>query len=140
MSSRTLRFPVLGIAVALVLSACGGGGGCSPAIRGRARSSSRRRPSGPNSFLLFPNPQVQPDGTLQTNTVGYAQAYYARDRPATTTRDTLAKWKAVNGFDTGTGTRDTAWSSATAATSDTAGACTRARIPTARSRSSSRTT
>ena len=61
----------------------------------------------PNAFLLFPNPQVEPDGSLQTNTPAYAQAYYAAIDP-NNTRDTLAKWKAANGFDTGTGTQVTA--------------------------------
>jgi hypothetical protein len=52
------------------------------------------------TFLLFPNPQVQSDGSLQTNTVAYAQAYYAAIDP-TNAKDTLAKWKAANLFDTG---------------------------------------
>ena len=64
-------------------------------------------PGEPNAFLLFPNPQVQPDGSLQTNTPAYAQAYYAAIDP-NNTKDTLAKWKAANGFDTGTGTQVTA--------------------------------
>jgi mono/diheme cytochrome c family protein len=49
---------------------------------------------------------VQPDGSLQTNTPTYAQAYYAAIDP-NNTKDTLAKWKAANGFDTGTGTQVT---------------------------------
>jgi mono/diheme cytochrome c family protein len=54
------------------------------------------------TFLLFPNPLVEPDGSLQTNSVAYAQAYYAAIDP-TNARDTLAKWKAANLFDSGTG-------------------------------------
>ena len=49
-------------AAALMLAACGGGGspgdvhpGTNPAIV----------PGEPNAFLVFPNPQVQPDGSLQ---------------------------------------------------------------------------
>jgi mono/diheme cytochrome c family protein len=88
----------------LTLAACGGGGspgdihpGANPApVAGE-----------PNAFLLFPNPQVQPDGSLQTNTPEYAQAYYAAIDP-NNTKDTVAKWKAANGFDTGTGTQVTA--------------------------------
>ena len=88
----------------LLLAACGGGGspgdihpGTDPApVAGE-----------PNAFLLFPNPQVQPDGSLQTNTPAYAQAYYAAIDP-NDTKDTFAKWKAANGFDTGTGTQVTA--------------------------------
>jgi hypothetical protein len=63
--------------------------------------------SGPDSFLLFRNPQVQPDGSLQTDTLAYTEAYYAAIDPANA-KDTLAKWKATNGFDSGTGTQVTA--------------------------------
>ncbi|MGB9092894.1 MAG: hypothetical protein WCB93_02150, partial [Gallionella sp.] len=63
--------------------------------------------SGPDSFLIFPNPQKQPDGTLQTNTTAYATAYYAAIDPGNT-RDTLDKWKAANGFgNSATGTETT---------------------------------
>jgi mono/diheme cytochrome c family protein len=92
---------VLAAAAALLLAACGGGGspgdvhpGTDPAIV----------PGEPNAFLLFPNPQVQPDGSLQIMSPGYAQAYYAAIDP-NNAKDTLAKWKAANGFDTGTGTQ-----------------------------------
>ncbi len=50
---------------------------------------------------------MQPDGSLQTDTPAYAQAYYAAIDP-NNTKDTFAKWKAANGFDTGTGTQVTA--------------------------------
>ncbi len=53
--------------------------------------------SGPDSFLLFPNPQKQDDGSLQTNTLAYATAYYEAIDP-NNEKDTLAKWKAANGF------------------------------------------
>lgn len=63
--------------------------------------------SGPDSFLLFPNPQKQPDGTLQTNTSTYATAYYAAIDPGNN-EDTLDKWKAANGFgNLSTGTETT---------------------------------
>ena len=94
---------ILAAVAALMLAACGGGGnagdvhpGTDPAIV----------PGEPNAFLLFPNPQVQPDGSLQTTSPGYAQAYYAAIDP-NNAKDTLAKWKAANGFDTGTGTQVT---------------------------------
>ena len=88
-------------AAALLLASCGGGG--SP---GDIHPGSSPPPDAgePNTFLLFPNPQLQPDGSLQTNTPAYAQAYYAAIDPDNT-KDTLAKWKAANGFDTGTGTQ-----------------------------------
>ena len=66
-----------------------------------------RSPASPNAFLLFPNPQVQADGSLQTNTEAYAQAYYAAIDP-NNAKDTLAKWRAANGFDTSNGTQVTA--------------------------------
>jgi hypothetical protein len=92
------------IAAVLLLAACGGGG--SP---GDIHPGTNPAPVAgePNAFLLFPNPQVLPDGSLQTNTPAYAQAYYAAIDP-NNTKDTLAKWKAANGFDTGTGTQVTA--------------------------------
>ena len=57
--------------------------------------------TGPNSFLLFPNPGApQPNGSFQTNTTAYAQAYYAAIDPLNA-KDTLTKWMNANGFGTG---------------------------------------
>ena len=54
--------------------------------------------NGPDSFLLFPNPQKQIiDGSLQTNTLAYATAYYEAIDP-TNAKNTLAKWKTANNF------------------------------------------
>jgi hypothetical protein len=91
------------IAAVLLLAACGGGS--SSDVRPGAAAGVTPT-SGPDSFLLFPNPQVQADGSVQTNTVAYANAYYAAIDPANA-KDTLAKWKAANGFDTGVGTQIT---------------------------------
>ena len=91
------------VAAALLLSACGGGGGNTD-VRPREDPPAPPPIVGPNSFLLFPNPQKRADGTLETNTIEYAQAYYAAIDP-NNQKDTLAKWKAANGFDTGTGTQ-----------------------------------
>src|ERR1700687_1879424 len=90
-------------AAVLMLASCGGGG--SP---GDVPPGPNPVPVAgePNAFLLFPNPQLQPNGSLQTNTPAYAQAYYAAIDP-NNTQDTFAKWKAANGFDTGTGTQVT---------------------------------
>ena len=88
----------------LVLAACGGGGSGGEISPSDPPVSTA---SGADTFLLFPNPQKQPDGSLQTNYTAYAQAYYAAIDP-TNAKDSLAKWKAANGFDTGTGTQVTA--------------------------------
>ena len=88
----------------LLLAACGGGGSPGDIHPGTTPAPVAGEP---NAFLLFPNPQVQPDGSLQTNTPAYAQAYYAAIDP-NNAKDTLAKWKAANGFDTSTGTQVTA--------------------------------
>ena len=65
-------------AAVLLLASCGGGGspgdvhpGTNPvAVAGE-----------PNAFLLFPNPQVQPDGSLQTDTPAYAQTVEIKPGP-----------------------------------------------------------
>jgi len=57
-------------------------------------------------YLVFPNPQKQGDGTIQTTSREYAEAYY-RDIDPLNERDTAAKYKAKNGFDSGTGTQVT---------------------------------
>jgi len=90
-------------AAVFVLAACGGGGSPGDVHPGAEITIV---PGEPNAFLLFPNPQVQPDGSLQTDSPAYAQAYYAAIDP-NNTKDTVAKWKAANGFDTGTGTQVT---------------------------------
>lgn len=90
------------IAAALLLASCGGGGSSGDV---RVSSPPETDPAtivGPKSFLLFPNPQVQADGSMQTNTQAYADAYYRAIDPQNA-RDTFAKYKAVNGFDTGAG-------------------------------------
>jgi cytochrome c553 len=50
--------------------------------------------------LLFPNPQLQVDGTLQLDSTAYATAYYAAIDP-NDERKTLAAFKSRNGFGTG---------------------------------------
>src|SRR5687768_346286 len=98
----TLAARASGLALCLVLAACGGGGG-SPADVTPGPQPNPIASSEPNLFLLFPNPQKQADGSLQTNTIEYAEAYYRAIDPDNE-RDTLAKYKAKNGFETGTGT------------------------------------
>jgi mono/diheme cytochrome c family protein len=98
MTDNRLLACAIPVLVALLLGACG------QANTGDAPPASASAVTGPNNFLLFPNPQVQADGSLQTNSTAYAQAYYAAIDP-TNAKDTLAKWKAANGFDSGTGTQ-----------------------------------
>src|SRR5271169_1101179 len=101
----TRLFPWLTAAAAvLLLASCGGGGSPGDIHPG---TNPVPVPGQPNAFLLFPNPQVQPDGSLQTDTPAYAQAYYAAIDP-NNTKDTFAKWKTANSFDTGTGMEVTA--------------------------------
>jgi hypothetical protein len=90
--------------LAMLLTASCGGGGDAGDIDPNAALTSEVAADEPNDFLLMPNPVVQPDGSHQTNTAAYAQAYYAAIDPANG-KDTLAKWKAANGFDSGTGTQ-----------------------------------
>jgi mono/diheme cytochrome c family protein len=92
MLARSLSVTTL-LAVAL-LAGCSRGDGTS--------ADSTLSLSEPDSFLIFPNPQVQVDGSYQVISPAYAQAYYAAIDPANA-KDTLDKWKAVNGFDSGTG-------------------------------------
>lgn len=93
-----------GALLALLLVASCGGGSDTGDIDPNAALTAAVATDEPNSFLLMPNPLVQPDGSHQTNTAAYAQAYYAAIDPASA-KDTFAKWKAANGFDSGTGTQ-----------------------------------
>lgn len=85
----------------LLLSACGGGGGGTTTggdvFPGAPATIAAT--AGPDSFLLFPNPQKQFDGALQVDALEFANAYYAAIDPANE-RDTLVKFKAKNGFGT----------------------------------------
>ncbi|HEY5801062.1 MAG TPA: hypothetical protein VIT92_12630 [Burkholderiaceae bacterium] len=108
-----MRYPFVtlltGALATAVLAACGGSGsGAAPRAPGDfvpgapPVQTAATVLSGPDAYLLFPNPQLQPDGTRETDTLQYAQAYY-RAVDAGNTRDTLDKWKAVNGFGTPAG-------------------------------------
>lgn len=101
MDFRQLLSGTAAVLAAAVLTACGAGKG-NPGDTYPNAPTTSTAVSGPNSFLLFPNPQVQSGGSLQTDTTAYAQAYYAAVDP-TNAEDTLAKWKVVNGFGTSPG-------------------------------------
>jgi hypothetical protein len=93
------------LVAALLLASCGSGSNTGDVFPSAATAVTPT--SGPDSFLLFPNPQKQADGTLQTNMTAYATAYYAAIDP-NNDKDTLDKWKASNGFgDLTTGTETT---------------------------------
>lgn len=106
MKLRTALACTAALSAGLLAAGCGGG---SP---GDVIASNPTPPppaatlTEPNSFLVFPNPQKQSDGTLQTTAHEYAEAYY-RDIDPNNERDTLEKFKAKNGFDSGTGTQAT---------------------------------
>ena len=98
--------PVLALACAALLASACGGGGNTEDVRADSPPPPAEALAGPNSFLVFPNPQKQADGSIQTTSQDYAEAYY-RDIDPNNERDTIAKYKAKNGFDSGTGTQVT---------------------------------
>ncbi len=101
-SRRTASRALALLAGSLLVAACGGGGAPGD-VNPRGEGPPPPTVTGaPNSFLLFPNPQVQADGSVQTNTEAYPKAYYEALDP-NVQRDTLDKWKQVNGFGSGTG-------------------------------------
>ena len=101
MTARHLPARAAALLAAVLVASCGGGG--SP---GDTRTQFTPPPitpvPGPDKFLMFPNPQVQDNGVVQTTSDDFANAYYRAIDP-NSERDTLAKWKAKNGFETGTG-------------------------------------
>ncbi len=90
------------LVMSFLLTSCGGDEGSPRDVNPAAPPEAAV--VGPDSFLLFPNPQQQADGSLQTTTTAYANAYHAAIDPLND-RDTFVKWKAKNFFDTGTGTQ-----------------------------------
>lgn len=86
-------------AAAVLTAACGGGGGSTGDVFPN-NPVPQQPATGPDSFLLFPNPIVLADGSFETNTTTYAEAYYAAIDP-NNDKDTLAKWMAANGFNGG---------------------------------------
>lgn len=86
------------LVVLALLGACGGQGDKPADVFPSPAQPAPTPVAGPDSFLLFPNPQVQPDHSLQTNSAAYAEAYYKAIDPANA-KTTLADWKAQNKFD-----------------------------------------
>ncbi|MET0681992.1 MAG: hypothetical protein ABWZ29_01475, partial [Casimicrobiaceae bacterium] len=68
-------------AMACLLTACGGG---SNAVVTTPQTPPVSAPSLLDRFLLFPNPQQQPDKSFQTKEEVYAQAYYKAIDPSHT--------------------------------------------------------
>ena len=99
---NSMRFTsAIAFSTTLLLSACGGGGGgtTSGGDVFPGAPATVAATAGPDSFLLFPNPQKQVDGELQVDALEFANAYYTAIDPGNE-RDTLAKFKAKNGFGT----------------------------------------
>lgn len=89
------------LSAAVLLGACGGGGDSAAIVPGSEGTPAPITDA--NIFGLFPNPLLDPDTLVnQSDTVAYANAYYAAIDP-TNAKDTLAKWKAANGFGTAAG-------------------------------------
>ncbi len=91
------------VLMALVLSACGGGGAgtsgtgdVNPFVRAAAVAT------GLDRFLLYPNPVVLADGTFQVGAAEYAVAYYGAIDPGNN-KDTVDKWRAANNIGVITG-------------------------------------
>jgi mono/diheme cytochrome c family protein len=103
MHPKSLRSLAILLPAAL-LAACGGGGGSDVVNPNEHPPEAVITLEDPNIFLTFPNPQKQADGEIQTTAQEYATAYYGDIDPLNE-RDTIAKYKAKNGFDSGTGTQ-----------------------------------
>lgn len=97
MNLSSLFKSCVALALLALLSACGGGGGGGSSA---SSTSSTEGPAGPNSFLLFPNPQKQDDTSLEVNAVAYANGYY-QAIDALNERTNLDAFKSKNQFGTG---------------------------------------
>jgi hypothetical protein len=96
MKFSSLFAAILSTLVLAAMSGCGGGGSGTSA----SSSASTEGPAGPDSFLLFPNPQKQDDASLEVNSTAYATGYYQAIDPANE-RTTAADFKTKNQFGTG---------------------------------------
>ncbi len=96
------------IALTVLVAGCGGGGGDKGGAAGvdvfPKAPDAESIPVGLDRFLLFPNPLLLASGAFESDTLAYAQAYFAAIDP-TNAKDTLDKWKTANGFNSGTGTQ-----------------------------------
>jgi mono/diheme cytochrome c family protein len=84
----------------VLLVSCGGGNSPGDVYPGQPPVVTPT--TGPDSFLLFPNPIIQASGTPQIDSPEYARAYYDAIDP-TGAKTTLAAWQAANSFNSGTG-------------------------------------
>jgi mono/diheme cytochrome c family protein len=96
------RYSKACVVVALLitlLAGCGGGNNANDINPSAVPLSAF---TGPNNFLTFPNPLLNASGVPEIDSGEYTDAYYAAVDPSNE-RDTYAKWKALNGFDSGAG-------------------------------------
>jgi cytochrome c553 len=80
------------VALLLLLASCGGGHSPND-VYPTNPAGAPVATTGPDSFLLFPNPQSSP----AINSPTYALAYYNTIDP-NNSKDTLSKWMTANGF------------------------------------------
>ena len=92
------RLVLATIAASLFLAACSepNGGDANSSASGATAAAA----IGVDRFLLFPDPIVLPDGSYETASNAYADAYYRAIDP-NNDKDTLDKWKLANGIGSG---------------------------------------
>ena len=96
--TRTIQCAACALLVTSIVACGGGGSGASTSgdlVPGSKAPTAAT--AGPDIFLLFPNPQRQASGVVEVNSLAYATAYYQAIDPGNE-RDTLARFKAKNGF------------------------------------------
>ena len=92
-AGATLQIGVAAVALLLLLASCGKPTNPSDVFPGTPPAAAVAV-SGPDSFLLYPNPLSSPS----VDSDAYATAYYESIDPLNQ-RTTLSAWKSVNGFD-----------------------------------------
>ncbi len=77
MKARLTLISAVPVALSILLAACGGGGSEGDSVPHQLNQSTV---TGPNSFLMFPNPQMLDDATFETNSLANAYQVPVDDR------------------------------------------------------------